>query len=317
MFPRNILQQKLVWFSLDNDLPQFLRHQLYRWVGCFHPVEQELCVDPVRQIVYLVNTKVASRSILLAMAQKEQLFAQDDGQGNRAYDHDRTTATMRANFDAHKDLEKCSYLCPISQAPDYISASEFTWFSFVRQPLQRALSFYLNKLTNNDYAKNQELIWAQSPSAEMIGWLRRDAMMTRKLLEVSVENPRDLQEHRQRFALMLERLDRLPPNHLEKHYCEQNHLLKTPRDRQLDFIGKFESLDKDMTQLKKICGLELFAYANPSAPNVQSSPQSNQATDWLDYYTIESAERVMKRFSEDIRIYGYEDDCLKALSQIK
>ena len=64
----------------------------------------------------------------------------------------------------------------------------------------------------------------------------------------------------------------------------------------IDFIGKFESINEDFEQIKSAIGLEA------SLPHLNASKRAG----YQSYYDDETREIVARWFSEDIATFGYE-----------
>jgi chondroitin 4-sulfotransferase 11 len=63
----------------------------------------------------------------------------------------------------------------------------------------------------------------------------------------------------------------------------------------IDFIGKFESINKDFHQIKTIIGLDA------ELPHLNAS----ERVDYLSYYDDETRDVVARWFREDIEVFGY------------
>jgi chondroitin 4-sulfotransferase 11 len=64
----------------------------------------------------------------------------------------------------------------------------------------------------------------------------------------------------------------------------------------IDFIGKFESIDKDFIQIKTIIGLDA------ELPHLNASKR----VDYQSYYDDETRDIVARWFREDIEVFGYK-----------
>jgi len=63
----------------------------------------------------------------------------------------------------------------------------------------------------------------------------------------------------------------------------------------IDFIGKFESIYEDFSQIRKVIGIDA------ELPHLNASKRS----DYRHYYDDESRETVAQWFREDIELFGY------------
>lgn len=81
--------------------------------------------------------------------------------------------------------------------------------------------------------------------------------------------------------------------------CQLDYLLNHAGAVDMDFIGRFESLESDF---KKVCA----SLSLDPAPNLPHVFNSKRARHYSAYYDEESAEWVRARFAKDIEYFGYK-----------
>lgn len=149
--------------------------------------------------------------------------------------------------------------------PTHTKASRFDsscfCFSFVRNPWDRCLSAYIY-LKNGGINKNDE-----KDSAEYIAGLSFEQFITSKNFEKAVK--------------------------LQQHFRTCCYYL----DREIDFIGRFESLEKDF---KILC----------NKINIKHEPLSlinaSKHKHYRNYYNNKTIEIVYKNYRQDIERFKYE-----------
>lgn len=148
-------------------------------------------------------------------------------------------------------------------------------FSFFRNPYSRVLSAYLDKLgSDSNYAKYQ---WV----ADLMGF-----PSTR---EIS-------------FSAFISFLENGNLN-ADAHWAPQTNLSFIPVD-ELNFVGKVENLEADLTMLmEKIIG-------NRAAGEIvmRKKNRQNAAGKIASYYTAGLADRVYRLYEKDFRMIGYARD---------
>lgn len=80
-------------------------------------------------------------------------------------------------------------------------------------------------------------------------------------------------------------------------HLQKEHIIDDNGDRIVDFIGKFETLDKDFETICKTLGL-----ITEQLPHLNSSNTKNHRS----YYTTETRAMVENAYQEDIELFGYE-----------
>ena len=91
----------------------------------------------------------------------------------------------------------------------------------------------------------------------------------------------------------------IPDERADAHFRSQNTFVRTKAGKLgVDFIGRFESLERDFAQVSRQVGLPSSAL-----PRLQAA---KTAVDYVDYYDVELRKLVASRFRDDIDTFGYE-----------
>lgn len=140
-------------------------------------------------------------------------------------------------------------------------------FAFVRNPLSRAWSCYKNKVINPKRADKKDVL---SNSEFYYG------MDFREFVDV---------------------LSGLPDDITDRHLRSQSWFLCDPHGLLPDYIGKLENFDADWAVLSQRCGL-------PAPVQRNKTGGSGKITDICPRASL---EKLIDRYAEDIRLFGYQD----------
>jgi hypothetical protein len=80
--------------------------------------------------------------------------------------------------------------------------------------------------------------------------------------------------------------------------CQLDYLKDNSGKVKIDFVGRFESLEKDFKEVCSIIGIEPIL-------NLPHIFNSKRTTHYSEYYDEESAEWIQRRFEMDIDAFGY------------
>lgn len=88
------------------------------------------------------------------------------------------------------------------------------------------------------------------------------------------------------------------PETMERLHFRPQHAFVTEEadDRPLDFVGRFETLERDFTEVCRRMGLD-----SPTLPRLNVSRRAGDGVDFDD----ELREKVATHYERDIRIFGY------------
>lgn len=218
-----------------------------------------------RQLVYISVPKVACTSIKIALM----------GTANH-----REKDEYSSYMNIHRDVNAVHRPYLPRRASDYFK------FAFVRNPFDRLVSFYEDKVRRRkqhngryyfDSAYNKRLIhglYGRSFAPDM-----------------------DFAE----FSRLIARI----PDWLADAHFKSQYAMLFRRGRQIpDFIGHFESIDRDWELLTQKHGIPPLQHKNAAV-----------VRDWRSYYSDkEMVELVAGRYRKDLLHFGYEDIYQQLLS---
>lgn len=100
------------------------------------------------------------------------------------------------------------------------------------------------------------------------------------------------------------------PDWLTDEHCVSQYrfLCKEDGEVKVDFLGRFENLSSDWEIIRQKSNNQL-----PTLPHYNATKKDN----WRDYYTIELAELVYKRYQNDIELFGYQEEYNNLLAYLK
>lgn len=154
-------------------------------------------------------------------------------------------------------------------------------FCFVRNPYDRLVSGYVNKYITEK---------------KEMGVTRTSLYMDHYLLGY-IKSPKD-------FTDFVKKICKIPTCLEDQHFQKQYNLLYDKRGKcRVNYIGKYENLKEDYEKIRKkfdLCPI----------PHLNQTSKGN----WMDYYTLETAELVHKKYKKDFKVFGYEH-CYQELIQ--
>lgn len=164
-------------------------------------------------------------------------------------------------------------------SPD--NSNKFFKFSVVRNPFSRVVSCYKNKV------KDTEMRQKDYDSYYFIS-----------------KYPRLIYKGMS-FEKFVSRIFRIPEYFAEKHFESQYNFLYKDGKCLVDYIGKLENIDEDFEYVRKKFDLD-------SLPKHNTTSNDN----WRDYYSLETAEKVYKRYKKDFDTW-YPNEYKKLLDYLK
>jgi len=203
------------------------------------------------QAIYFYIPKVACTSIKKTLANILEVPSPDPAHPN-GYAHLR-------NYEyVERDLVLKNY-------------SHYLRFCFVRNPWDRAVSFYFNKVARDSLPMNL--------------WHNRRNIKTRMPFKDFLEAIQDLPEHK-----------------ADVHFRSQHTFVTDSNGNLLvNRIGKFENLSSDFRDIMKDIGLE-----NIELPYITHTPEGARNADYRRHYTDKTRELVAQRYAKDIELFEYE-----------
>jgi chondroitin 4-sulfotransferase 11 len=221
-----------------------------------HHLNQNILLQEYRAI-YLFIPKVACSSIKKVIADTLGIPPYDPSQPDK-YIHRRIYpyAKRARIYGAYKDYFK---------------------FSFVRNPFDRLVSCYSNKLAQDKYLNNEYFTNGVARIFKKYKGLFWGGM--------SFED----------FAASVAQI---PDNRADPHIRSQWLTMVDQRDHHLaDYVGKFENLQEDFTFVCKTIGFPV-----KELPRLLKSDHK----DYREYYTNKTIEIVQQRYSKDLETFQYD-----------
>jgi len=205
-------------------------------------------VVPELNLCFVPTPKVANRSMKMAIA--SHIGMQWQGDIHHAPWQFTALALMRDN--------------------DYFR------FGFVRNPLDRLLSCYAQKIVYYERELGmQPLLWRYGNT------FNKDMSFTEFVVAVS----------------------RIPDRVSDIHFRSQHRFFYHRKNLMVDFIGHFEQIEQDWNYLREEYGLPELPHQNRS-----------QHVDYREAYTPELTAIAARRYAKDIKLFGYSDviaECMK------
>lgn len=185
---------------------------------------------------------------------------------------------MNVSVGPHPEILSSPHVKPYQLSADDLSdilfGDEFFKFTFVRNPYERILSAYLDKIVGN------------SPERKQIDNNRKMANRM-KSEECS-------------FAEFIDTVKKIPDNTRDKHWRTQFSLTMKNFVR-YDYIGKIERFNADVTKIQSISGISFQGIK-------EFSPHKTEAKSKMDnYYSDKDArDTVLDIYSKDFEVFGYQ-----------
>lgn len=194
---------------------------------------------PQVNLLYIPVTKVANRSIKAALA-----------------DH----VGLPYNDPHEADWQRV----PLTAVPQLTPYFRFT---FIRNPLDRLLSCYAQKI----------VLYARQMKLPLLFWQYG-----------SLFSPQ------MSFAEFVHAVASIPDEQAERHFRSQHTFLYHQENCLVDFIGRFEQLSQDWNHLRQQHNLGQLAHYNPSPHQP-----------YTQMYTPHLAQLAATRYQKDIELFGY------------
>ena len=150
-------------------------------------------------------------------------------------------------------------------------------FCFVRNPWDRVVSCFVDKITNE---KNLNTHWCINGVAKPLaryGNVFRAGMF---------------------FEEFVHAINNIPDKEADTHFKSQSAFIIDESGREVvDFIGRFERLQEDFSRVKKKLGLPVKELSHFGSSNRK---------DYKTYYNEKTKGIIQKRYIRDIEMFGYE-----------
>jgi chondroitin 4-sulfotransferase 11 len=157
-------------------------------------------------------------------------------------------------------------------------------FTFVRNPYDRILSCYSNKINSkkkdvikNEYKKGINLQF------------HKFNKINKKVFYKGIS-----------FKDFLKSISKIPDWKADDHFRSQIEIMNYKGKINFNFIGKFENFQTDWIKLLKISNLPKNKLGHKN--------KSKRKKDWREYYTPELKKLVYKRYKKDFEMFGYDPE---------
>lgn len=218
--------------------------------------------DPDKKLLYLSVSKAGNTSI------KACLYAMPEMDDYR-----------NVHNAVHHQKNRAQIL-QISRFSDYYK------FTFVRNPFDRLVSCYENKLHSDRESVGvtiNELIYDRY----LMGYLGKD----------------------RGFMDFARRVCRIPDKYADRHFVSQSFGMLDENGRLIpDYVGKFENFAGDFEVIREKFDL---------APLPHYNQTKKEKKNWMDYYDLDTARRVYERYKTDIQVFGYQQTYDELVAYIK
>lgn len=157
------------------------------------------------------------------------------------------------------------------------AAEGYYKFSFVRNPFERVVSCYRDKVVASAHPQNPKANYFSSYAIPMPSHLS--------------------------FAEFVKRISAIPDRLADTHFQSQYALLYDAGELQVDYLGRVENLQQDWRPVAEKFQLSLsLNHSNVSKHNAGSH------SDYRCYYTEALAQLVYERYRRDVEEFGYEEE---------
>lgn len=160
---------------------------------------------------------------------------------------------------------------------DYLKFPNYFKFTFVRNPWDRILSCYLNKIMKDPNFEDKNYAhgiarFLQPYRVFHGGMSFKDFVKAISKIDDKISNP---------------------------HFRSQYYMLIDDQDKIIvDYVGKFESLSEDFKKVAARCGLP-----SSELPHINKTENRKNYT---EYYDEETIRLVAERYKKDIELFGYK-----------
>lgn len=213
-------------------------------------------------IGYVKITKVASSSAELALT--KYLYCQVEG-GDEADIDKKLIRRYADRYAVHLDPRHFTG----SKRPGFV-------FSFVRNPLDRLHSSYINKIVDvRDRGEDHNIFWNHDITLDM------------------------------QFDEFVRRIIEIPDAKIDRHLRSQASCLWDGSQLITDFVGKFECMADDWAIVADQFGLPKIPHKNKSSKSEAPTP-----------YDKVTARLVAERYRQDIELFQYGDEVDAFISRL-
>lgn len=217
----------------------------------------EYTVLPSKKTIYVINSKVACSSIIFNLMKQAEL---------------KTNLSSAMNY---HDIHNLGWKLGVKKNKlSKNQTKEYFKFTLVRNPFERVVSLYRNKIEKKD-DRFFQFKWY------LLGFIGA---------EIS-------------FNKFVSKIVQIDDKYAEAHIVSQHHIIDRCSGG-INFIGKLENIDKDLAEV----------FERQDIPIMNTKVNKTGKYDYRSYYNKETVNLIFKRYKEDIVRFGYEKDYEKLLS---
>lgn len=161
----------------------------------------------------------------------------------------------------------------------FINNGDYFSFSFTRNPYERLVSCYQNKVIDEAHLP------FNSFNTYLFGYLKQASS----------------------FSDFIERVCRIPSSIQEGHIRNQYDIIYDEQHQcRAHFIGKYENIEDDWKTIQQRYHLPNLSILNKT-----------KKKDWRDFYTLESAQQVYHKYKKDIHTFNYLQEYENLITYLK
>lgn len=249
------------------------KNRIKNKLGKHKPFRSDFHINHTHKCIYIKNPKVGSRTIMKMMgtlSKVEDQIIKGDGLNIRRL--------STRGWGLHTYIIKDWHIT--HEVRDWLTLKEreeYFIFSFVRNPFERIVSAFYNKIVDDKYGLFLNIMNLDS-------W--------KEVIGQEVENtPECFKAFIQNF------LFKKHPSNFNNHFTPQHLFINTPYTNN-PFIGKLETFTEDWQTVTDHCHL------NHSLPEQNSSNKNSYESYYSDRETV---NLVYNCYKKDIDLYGYKN----------
>jgi hypothetical protein len=181
------------------------------------------------------------------------------------------------NRDGRAFLRKRKILLKVEDA---LSCSHYRKFCFIRNPWDRLLSCYIDKISERPKTTQWKIIGVHRGFHKKFGNIFYAGM---------------------KFLDFVDAVAEIPDDQADRHFRSQYTFFSTPNYRfEMDFIGYLERISQDFEAVRTLCGF----------PHSIQFPHllKKRHDDYKNYYSKSLIVKVGYRYETDIKMFGYGFD---------
>ena len=174
------------------------------------------------------------------------------------------------------------------QFTDIMKDQNFLKFTFIRNPYDRILSAYLDKIVGGELRGNFLKTKSDSENKNKVGKLKTNILNVLGFSE------------KVSFEQFVEVITQIEDKRKNIHWKPMSFILDYPHTK-FDFIGKIENFDQDFKTLQDLLNIDLTNYYIK-----HDRHKTNAAKAIEHYYTPALKKKIAEHYSDDFKLGGYQ-----------